>query len=113
MSTLKLALIAFIVNLILISSASAGAGYTTGNDYKKMDINTKATYITGALDMLFTLNEWESIVGHNKIEKCSVSMPLRQLIAVIDKYVDEHPEEWHYRMSAIAFRALEATCRKL
>jgi hypothetical protein len=37
-------------------------------------------------------------------------MQLQQIKAIIDKYQNDHPNEWHYKMSWIILRSLQEAC---
>jgi len=43
--------------------------------------------------------------------KCTVGMSATQAAAIIQKYLKEHPEKWHQRLSVEAYNALNTACR--
>lgn len=45
-----------------------------------------------------------------RLASCVVGMTPTQVKAIVDKYMIEHPEQWHYEMSMIVFFAILFTC---
>ena len=44
------------------------------------------------------------------LSSCTKDMDVKQVAAIITKYVKEHPESWHYPLSIEAHNALNAAC---
>ncbi len=52
----------------------------------------------------------------NKVEllhHCTDGMQAKQIAAIVDKYVKEHPESWHHPLAASALSALADVCPDL
>lgn len=41
---------------------------------------------------------------------CTKNMDSRQVTAIIAKYVRDHPEDWHFALSALAHSVLDKAC---
>lgn len=95
------------------------AGAVTGNDWRALPASAKTAYVTGVVDNLVDVGAAvRSLVPPEKrtaSEKLLVSFedcvartlrPPSQLVAIVDKYVKEHPTQWHGRMSGLVFEAL-------
>ena len=68
-------------------------------------------YTAGLLDgfygsMLFGATEDKM----NKLSLCTKDMENKQVTAIIEKYVKEHPQTWHLPLSGEAYNALSGAC---
>ena len=69
--------------------------WLTGNKYLNMPEEVKSFYVGGLLDMfLFQTNRYDPELYFN-IEMAAKDMKVEQTKAIFDKYLEEHPEEWH------------------
>ena len=97
----------------------SAAGAVTGNDWRALPAAAKTAYVTGVVDNLVDFGAAvRAIVPAEKrtasekmlvsFEDCVVRTlrPPSQLVAIVDKYVKEHPTQWHVRMSGLVFEAL-------
>src|SRR5215831_13546259 len=46
----------------------------------------------------------------SNLKSCTEKMDNKQISAIITKYVKDHPEEWHFALSALAHTALNNAC---
>ena len=52
---------------------------------------------------------WDGLIGN--IVRCTVGkMPFGQRRAIVDKYVADHPADWHKDMSMLVWSAVQAAC---
>ena len=69
--------------------------WLSGNKYLNMPEESKLFYIGGLLDMfLFQTNRYDPELYSN-IEMAIKNMEVKQIKAIFDKYLEEHPESWH------------------
>ena len=46
-----------------------------------------------------------------KLHACIVAISEEQAAAIVTRYLEQHPEEWHQGAHAIVFRAFVPICR--
>jgi hypothetical protein len=46
----------------------------------------------------------------SNLKSCTEKMDNKQVSAIITKYVKDHPERWHFALSALAHTALDNAC---
>lgn len=94
-----------------ISSFSEGRiilGHLTGNDYMKLSKDYKSLYIVAVIDGIFIANDLlpkpaphlSYLINYTK------DMESGQLVAIVDKWMNENPREWHQMMNALVVMAL-------
>jgi len=105
-------LVLVILFLALLTNYSQGqekekgqiVGFVTGNKYLTYNDNSKLAYVMGLSDMFHALTK---VYGFSKlysdIAKVTINMTAGQTKAIFDKYLEEHPEDWHYN-AASTFR---------
>lgn len=98
-----------------------------GTGYKDIGEAGQILYIGGVLDgwhHIYELSKFrfkqeglapapvEKVVVH--IENCidDRHMQFEQIKAIIDKYRDDHPNQWHYRMSWMVLKSLQDACNE-
>ena len=71
----------------------------------------KTTYTAGLMDGFYASTFFgatdETVAS---LTSCTKDMDSKQVSAIITKYVKEHPEKWHFSLSALAHSALDAAC---
>ena len=67
----------------------------------KLVTDTNPSYAQGVVERTFRLTS-----------DCAQPMTYGQIIAIVEKYMKDHPEAWHYRMASIVFSAVQATCKR-
>lgn len=70
--------------------------WLTGNKYLNMPEEVKSFYVGGLLDMFFFQTNRYDPELYFDIEIAVKNMEVKQTKAVFDKYLEEHPEEWHH-----------------
>lgn len=69
--------------------------WLTGNKYLNMPEEVKPFYVGGLMDMfLFQINQYDPELYFD-IKMAVKNMEIKQTKAIFDKYLEEHPEEWH------------------
>lgn len=96
-----------------------------GNEYLKVPPVARVAYVAGVVDAYINLKatveakrsstpsyvpgSFEGIIG--EASSCLTGMPYSQIVAIVDKYVKDHPEKWHHPMADTIFGALWTTCK--
>lgn len=96
-----------------------------GNEWRTLDDAARWLYVAGVVDT------WSMVKDGIQIAKegnpaytpgaseeafstafdCVAGRPYAQTIAIVDKYMKDHPEKWHYTMAANIFIAIRSTCQ--
>lgn len=110
-SKLHILLSALLVNL---SNAYA----ITGNEWQSMNSSWRAGYVAGVLDGWAEAASRELAEGRAdsvwiKTLSCitTKNITYRQVVATTEKYVKEHPEEWHKEASTLVYSSMADICR--
>jgi hypothetical protein len=95
-----------------------------GNAWIKQPENIRAVYLAGLFDGWTYLQSEDETYrkGHPKepsgfidnvldfLKDCHRGKPTGQLIAIVEKYMKDHPDTWHYSMGSLVFVALGESC---
>jgi len=113
----------FVLGLIL--GASPALAVLDGNQWRALPDLAREGYVTGVVDT------WGEVSGGIKIKRdadpsyapgavenlitsvseCARPMTYGRLIAIVEKYMKDHPETWHYRMASNIFAAVQTICQ--
>ena len=90
----------------------------TGNEWQSMNSSWRAGYVAGVLDGWSEAASKELMEGKSdsvwmKVLSCITTKKItyRQVAATVEKYVKEHPEEWHKEASTLVYRSMTEICR--
>jgi hypothetical protein len=83
----------------------------TGQNFHDSDAYGRGIYVNGLIDgflgaPLFGGDEKSARAFH----ECLVPMKVEQIVAILAKYVDDHPSRWHESMHILAYGALFDAC---
>lgn len=81
--------------IIAIAFHSSFANAVTGNEYRQMDYTHQVVYISGVFD---TYSGPPACIP----EQVSVN----QIVAIFNKYLNSHPEEWHFMASGLVYLSI-------
>jgi hypothetical protein len=70
--------------------------YYDGNRYLILSENKKLSYVAGLIDMYFSLTQALVPEGYADIVLKTEAMSLGQLTSIFNKFLEEHPEDWHF-----------------
>jgi hypothetical protein len=94
------------------------ASALTGNEWQSMNGSWRAGYVAGVLDGWSEAASKEVMEGKSdsvwmKALSCITTRKVtyRQVVAITDKYVKEHPEEWDKEASTLVYRSVAQTCQ--
>lgn len=88
-------------------------GFMTGNAYMSLSSNARHVYVMGVIDGMFfapalgapkTETQW--------IDGCASQMESKQVQAIVDKWTQDNPGQWHNPMHALVHNAMKAACKK-
>ena len=88
-------------------------GFVSGNDYRNWDATEKDRYAIGLIEgMLLAPFFGASKEQLSWLEECTTRMTSTQIVAILDKYLDENPARWHDGMHAIGYGAMNDACMR-
>ena len=104
--------------LISILAGPGSAGAITGKEWQGMNSSWRAGYVAGVLDGWADAASRELMEGKPdsawiRTLSCitTKSLTYRQVVAATEKYVKEHPEEWHKEASTLVYHSVAGICR--
>jgi hypothetical protein len=90
----------------------------TGTEWQNMNSSWRAGYVAGVLDgwaaaasQEFEEGKSTSVWIHALTCLTTKKITYRQVAANTEKYVKEHPEEWHKDASLLVYSSVEEICR--
>ena len=115
--------------IALLLSFPVSSFAITANDWRdKLNEGQRLAFVMGIndawqLNVFYNVNklktEDRSTVSISEIDgyqanliSCSKDMTYTQMTAIISKYVDSHPEDWHQQMALHAFLAITTACKQ-
>jgi len=88
--------------------------FITGEEYLEMpDDIFKTFYVYGLSDMYSFYNFYYNHKIYPDIRRKIKSMTIDQTKAIFDKYLEEHPEAWHFSAASTFDHAMWETMEKL
>jgi hypothetical protein len=112
MNILKTLLIVLVLNSGF--SMPANAAFLDGNEYRQAPESLKMGYLTGIVDAIEGLSEWGFLTEAEivNMNTCTKDMTPNQVVAIVDKYLENNPEIWHLTMASHVINALIEACGK-
>ena len=90
----------------------AMTSYCMGNDFRQLSEPEKSSYLLGMWDgFMFAPVFGGKAKNDQVLRDCIPGLESDQLLAIVNKYMDEHPEKWGDPMGSIVFSALPPDCR--
>lgn len=80
--------------------------FVSGNHYLEYTEINKLIYTKGLMDMLFCRTYVFDPELYSNLEETIKDMTAGQIKAIFDKYLEEHPEEWHSGAASIFHSAI-------
>lgn len=89
------------------------AGFLTGNAFRTFPQQAKSAYAMGLIDGMFL----SPFFGAKKeslswLERCATGINDKQIVAILDKYLNDHPGRWHETMHVLGMLAMKDACGK-
>lgn len=93
------------------SSSTVRAGFATGVDLVNLDDSALAHHLMGFVNgMLVAPFVGGSEACYEQMWGCLHSRSNQQLVAMVRRYLSDHPEEWHSPANIIAYNAIVSSC---
>jgi|GEM_PF-5021130 len=87
-------------------------GFLKGNDFRQRSEAEKTAYLMGVWDgYMFAPAIGGKAKNDQILYDCIPNLLADQLLAIVNKYMDEHPENWGWPMNLIVYAALPKSCR--
>jgi len=86
-------------------------GFGTGEEWLAAKESAARAYVRGYINGLFmsaVIGAQESCL--DRIAGCIEGKTDRQMAAILRKYLNDHPEEWHLPLAMTTYQALTASC---
>jgi hypothetical protein len=108
---------AFILLALFLSSTSAEAAFD-GTAWQRLDKFGKGLYLRALFDLVEIVGYEEKAFKADttmgeliQVTSClrQRNMTLEQIVAIVQRYLDTHPEHWHILMPALTVVALQPT----
>jgi hypothetical protein len=88
-------------------------GFMTGNSYQQLNNTGKKGYAMGFYNGLLMAPAFGAHKEETKwVEECVSLTGDGQIVAIIDKFLQENPARWHEPMNILSYAALKASCEK-
>jgi Rap1a immunity proteins len=86
-------------------------GYSDVTDYRKDAEWARGRYVTGVIDGLFVATSLgASEKATRALKTCLNGVNSVQLTAIVDKYINDHPESWQFGTQMMVFQAMDKFC---
>jgi hypothetical protein len=108
-----------VLSLICGVLFSGHAGAVTGHEWIQWSAHCRTTYVMGVTDT------WQNVetvrrAGNRQEEGSSIFTPLIdcmrqrmtyiQITAIVNRYLENNPAEWHYDMASLVWTAMNEAC---
>lgn len=118
MKKLLAALLAAIsVSAHAVEPVGVPRGFITGNKFLAFSDLEKRRYVIGVIDglLLSPIMAMKNTPRALRLQKCERQndMTDEQILAIVSKFVADHPESWGDDMSGLTFRAMREACEKV
>lgn len=90
---------------------SVVGGFIKDNDYRALSVQSKSTYAMGFLDGILASPLFSGAQSEmSQIENCTSGMTTNQIVAILDKWLENNPAKWQQPMNILATLALQDGC---
>jgi hypothetical protein len=104
----------------MVSTAHAASNFTV-NDWRPLAAEARGLYVLGVIDGVLEMGRHErsanptlsSLLARivEKLERCAGDrMTREQAVALVEKYVTDHPEQWQLSMADLVLIAMGDAC---
>jgi Ssp1 endopeptidase immunity protein Rap1a len=109
-----------IVTLTLILFLPKVLWGLTGNEWNTLSPASKQGYVWGVYDAWSNLHSLDIEVSKeegnpilSRLVKCTIDkrMTYGETSAIVEKYMRDHPEKWHYTMASLMWDAVDDACK--
>jgi len=108
-------LVLFAMNCVpqRIASATIHNGFLKARDYLEMDSDGQRVYAMGILDGMYLAPFFGAPDDGKRLlslSSCVEGMKASQVVAIVEKYIRDHPEHWHLSLHLEAYSGLRQAC---
>ncbi|MFZ3210128.1 MAG: hypothetical protein WA188_01310 [Terriglobales bacterium] len=96
-----------------LKTKTVSNGFLKAREFLDLSEAEKTGFAWGFVDGLFVAplldapDDGKFYVG---LRSCAAEMQGTQVAAIIEKYIKDHPEDWHQQLHVVAFNALLKGC---
>ncbi len=99
------------VSAVLAEEIDYYTGILYGNAWLEASELEQVLYVTGAIDGLVFASVFDADVSQVfAFAECCVGMTVAQITAIVQKYLEQHPEDWQEPMNYITYEAITTNC---
>jgi len=77
------------------------SSFVNGNRYLELSKESRTFYVLGLIDMFYSRTFYSNPEKYSYITDFTKDMTFGQIMAIFDKYLEEHPEKWHFNGAAL------------
>lgn len=88
-------------------------GWAKAEDFLNMTSDQKQLYLMGLLDGIYIAPDFGAPPGAKSLvtlATCVEPMDASQITGIVELYIRQHPEQWHYDTKTLAEAALRQAC---
>jgi len=126
MSAYVLRVVALLCCLLAVALYGTPALALDGNAWLRLSETARAHYVAGVVDTWFGAKDLSKgledgipiyvpggvELAFTRASDCIRGKPYSQVVAIVEKYMKDHPEKWHYDMTSSIFVAVYKTCQQ-
>jgi|WetSurMetagenome_2_1015567.scaffolds.fasta_scaffold1004639_1 hypothetical protein len=119
---ISLLLLMSLLCTVAYSDSGVTLGYVTGNDYMKMDENSKTNWLIGVMDGIMAedlLSQSHSPSSDKKekikepwLGRCIKGIPISHIKAMFEKELKDNPDGWHAPAALVFKKKFKQFCEK-
>jgi hypothetical protein len=102
-----------LVGITLCRSAIAGVSllaWINGNAYHRLDETNKRSYVVGVTEgLVYATSSLQEDI-YRRMGACLEGVTTGQLQAMVDKWIEAHPEQWDRAAADLVYTALQNAC---
>ncbi len=99
------------VSAVLADEIDYYTGILNGNAWLEASELEQVMYVTGAIDGLVFASVFDADMSQVfAFAECCGGMTVAQITAIVQKYLDQHPEDWQEPMNDITYEAITTSC---
>lgn len=96
-----------------VTPVPTAAGHATGEAFRGWSTAVQTGFVTGTVDgfLLSPIFAIKELHRAEQLGHCTTGMQSDQMLAIVNHYMDQHPDVWNSGMNTIVFRAFVEACR--
>lgn len=112
--------------VLAVTLSTVPAHAIDGNAWLKLSATIRGIYVAGVVDSWGDVKDTSDGLKkasrdytpgaieeqHRRLSDCTAGKPYDQITAIVEKYMRDHPEVWHYSMASNILVAVWTTCHR-